>query len=284
MCVVWLLLLLPLWQKRHSHLSDKEIPQRQKLFEICIIIIMDLGFGKGNQVIGNAAARAILQNVQAEEAALEHEMARYDALLEDDEALDALRAKRIAAMKQEHANQQKWAALGHGTYSLLGGGGNNAKDVAREFFDAAKQSERMVVHFYRSSTLLCDVFHKHLEKLAPVHKETRFVKIDVENCDQEGGGGASFLVERLGIVIMPTLVVVKNREAVHHIRGFDELGATENFSTQALEYVLGVHGAIVPPEGQEVPAELLEVQGVNRVRLRQAGRSRYNDEETEDTY
>ena len=240
---------------------------------------MDLGFGKGNQSVGNAAARAILETAQAQEAALEDEMARYDAVLENDEALEALRAKRLAAMKDEHAKQQKWMALGHGEYSELGGG-QNAKDVAREFFDAAKTSERMVVHFYRSSTRLCDVFHKHLSKLAPKHKETRFVKINVENCDKEGGG-AAFLVERLGIVIMPTLVIVKNREAVHHIRGFDELGATENFSTAALEYVLGVHGAIFQPEGQEIPPELLEIQGVNRVRLRHGASKEYYDEETE---
>lgn len=245
---------------------------------------MDLGFGKGNQAVGNAAAQAILQTAQAQEAAVQAELDRYDALLEaDDEALEALRAKRLAAMKEEHAKQQRWASLGHGTYSELGGG-QNAKDVAREFFDAAKQSERMVVHFYRSSTRLCDVFHKHLEKLAPQHKETRFVKINVENCDKEGGG-AAFLVERLGIVIMPTLVIVKKREAVHHIRGFDELGCSEDFSTKALEYVLGVHGAIYQPEGQDVPPELLDVQGVNRVRLRHLGsdRRRYHDEETEDS-
>jgi len=243
---------------------------------------MELGFGKGNNAVGSAAARAILQTAQAQETALENEMAKYDALLENDDALEALRAKRIAAMKEEHAKQQKWISLGHGTYSELGEG-QNAKDVARDFFDAAKQSERMVVHFYRTSTRLCDVFHKHLSKLAPQHKETRFVKINVENCDNEGGG-AAFLVERLGIVVMPTLVVVKNREAVHHIRGFDELGATEDFSTQALEYVLGIHGGIFQPEGQEVPTELLEVQGVNRVKLRQKGSSRYHDEDTEDIY
>ena len=246
-------------------------------------IAMDLGYGQGSQAVGSAAARAILQTAQAQEAALEDEMARYDALLDDDEAMEALRGKRLAAMKEEHANQQKWLACGHGEYSELGGGGQNAKDVAREFFDATKQSERMVVHFYRSSTRLCDVFHKHLEKLARKHKETRFVKINVENCDKEGGG-AAFLVERLGVVIMPTLVIVKKREAVHHIRGFDELGATENFSTSALEYVLGVHGALFQPEGQEVPAELLEVQGVNGVRLRQGASRRYHDEETEDNF
>lgn len=271
----------------HPKQQQRTNKERKKITWILLFvnsIVMELGYGQGNQAaVGNAAKRAILQTAQAQEAALENEMARYDALLEDDEALEALRAKRLASMKAQHANQQKWLSCGHGEYSELGGASHNAKDVARDFFDAAKQSERMVVHFYRSSTRLCDVFHKHLETLAPKHKETRFCKINVENCDKEGGG-AAFLVERLGIVVMPTLVVVKKREAVHHIRGFDELGATENFSTLALEYVLGVHGAIFQPEEQEVPAELLEVQGVNRVRLRQGASRRYHDEETEDNY
>lgn len=243
---------------------------------------MDLEFGKSNQVVGDATARAILQTAQQQEQALEDEMARYDRLLDDDQALEALRAQRLANLKAEHAQQQKYKANGHGSYTELGGGTHNAQDVGRAFFDAAKQSDRLVVHFYRPSTRLCDVFHKHLEKLAPAHMETRFVKINVENCDKEGGG-AAFLVERLGIVVMPTLVIVKNRQAVHHIRGFDELGATEDFSTHALEYVLGVHGAVIQPEGQDVPPELLDIQGVNRVRLRQGG-SRYYDEDADGGY
>jgi hypothetical protein len=246
---------------------------------------MDLGFGKGNQGVGNAATRILLQTTIAQEAALEQEISQYDALLQDDEALESLRARRIAQLQKEHAQRQKWDALGHGTYEELGGGSQQqAEDVAKAFFAAAKASERMVVHFYRPSTRLCDVFHKHLAKLAPSHKETRFVKINVDNCAQEGGGAASFLVERLGIVVMPTLVIVKNREAVHHIRGFDELGASEDFSTRALAYVLGVHGGISQPEGREVPSELLEAPGVNRVRVRQGGRSRYHDEDTEEGY
>jgi hypothetical protein len=183
---------------------------------------MDLGFGNSNQVVGGTAAKVILQTTKAQEQAVQQEIDRYDALLQDDDALEDLRAKRLHQMKKAQEQRQKWQAAGHGTYTELGAG-HDSRDVGRDFFEASKQSERLVVHFYRPSTRLCDIFHAHLAKLAPRRMETRFVKVNVENCDKEGGG-ASFLVERLGIVVMPTIVIVKDRKAVHHIRDLNEDG------------------------------------------------------------
>jgi hypothetical protein len=258
-----------------------------------LLSTMDLGFGKSNQVVGSVAANAILQSTKAQEAALEQEISRYDALLlQNDDGLEELRARRIEQMKREQQKRQQYTALGHGTYSELGGGGggNNSSDIAKEFFEASKQSERLVVHFYRPTTRLCDVFHRHLAILAERHLETRFVKINVENCDNASGSGASFLVERLGIVIMPTVVIVKNRQAVHHVRGFDEVGGTQDFSTEAFGYVLSVHGA-VHAKDDEVPEAIVNPnndgtrstapKGVNSIRINNGHirRSRYETEE-----
>ena len=237
---------------------------------------MDLGFGTANQVVGDAASRLMLQTAKAQEKAIESELAAYDALLEDDDALEALRARRLEQMKQQQQKRQEWKAMGHGEYTELGGG-TASSDVAKAFFEASKSSPKMVVHFYRSTSAeLCDVFHAHLSKLAPQHFETRFVKINVDGCDHGNGGAASYLVEKLGIVVMPTLVIVKDRKVIHHIRGFDELGGTKDFSTKALEYVLGVHEGVNLPEGTEIPSELLpeNQQGVNAIRIR--GGSRFS--------
>lgn len=241
---------------------------------------MDLGYGSSNQVVGDAAARAILAQAQAQEAAVQEEMNQYDQLLEaTDSELDRIRERRLAQMKKAAEQKSKWLSQGHCTYTAIGEGQHGA-DAAREFFDMSKQSERVVVHFHRPTTRICDIFHAHLAKLAPMHPETRFVKINVDQCDAEGGGsgGATYLVEKLGIVVMPTLLVVKNRKAHHHVRGFDELGGTENFSLEALEFVLGGHGALHLPEGAEPPAELLEgsAAGVNSVNVKRfaAGGSR----------
>jgi len=215
-----------------------------------------------------------------QEETLNAELAQYDKLLEDDEGLEELRQRRLAQLKQQHSQIQKWKDLGHGEYVELGGG-QDARDVAKEFFEASKESPRLVVHFYRPSTRLCDAFHAQLSKLARKHPETKFVKINVQDCDHQGGG-ASFLVERLGVVVMPTLVLVKDRKAFHHMTGFDEIGGTEDFSEQALAYVLGKHGVIDPCDDEEVSEEVLKShKGVNAMRIRKGARSGFQADEDE---
>jgi len=226
---------------------------------------MDLGFGDSNQIIGNAAAKVILQAHKQQEEAITDEINRYDALLniKDDEVLEALREKRLSQMRQSRDKKEKWRSLGHGTYSALGEGQHGA-DIARAFFEAAKRSERLVVHFHRKTTRSCDVFHAHLESLAREHVETRFVKIDVGAAEEGGGGsGSAYLVEKMGIRVMPTLLIVKDRKAVHQMRGFDELGGVEDFSGAVLAYVLGCHGAIYKRDDEQVPEEL---EGASRQR------------------
>ncbi len=92
----------------------------------------------------------------------------------------------------------------------------------------------MVVHFHRDTTRGCDAYHRALTLLVPKHPETKFVGINVEGCDDDRGGGSGsgsrFLVDRLGIVVMPTLLIVKERKAVHHVRGYDEVGGRECYS------------------------------------------------------
>jgi hypothetical protein len=240
---------------------------------------MDLGFGGQNQTVGTAAANALLQGAKAQEQSVERELARFDKLLEDDEGLEELRRQRIAQMQKKHSQAKKWRELGHGTYEELGGG-HDARDVARGFFNASKESDRLVIHFYRPSTRYCDVFHAHLAKLAPNHMETKFLKINVEDCDHQGGG-ASYLVEKLGIVVMPTLLLVKNRQVFHHIQGFDELGGTDEFSANALAHVLGRHGVIDPRDDELLDEDIFAGKGVNSIRINKGARRgyKYGDDE-----
>jgi thioredoxin-like negative regulator of GroEL len=94
----------------------------------------------------------------------------------------------------------------------------------------------MVVHFYRSVTPRCQIVDAHFQKLAPLHLETRFVKIDAEK--------NPFLVERLGVILMPTIVLIKDGKTDHAIHGFDEFGGTDDFSTDDVAYVLSRHGVL----------------------------------------
>ncbi len=103
----------------------------------------------------------------------------------------------------------------------------------KEFFNAAKKSSRMIVHFYRSVTPRCQIVDAHFEKLAQTHVETRFVKLDAEK--------NPYLVEKLGIILMPTIVLIKDGKTEHAIHGFDEFGGTDDFSTADMAYVLATH-------------------------------------------
>ncbi len=246
---------------------------------------MDLGFGSSNQVLGNQAANSILRATAAQEEAIQSEISKYDSLLDaNDTELEKLREKRLAQMKSAAEQRTKWLQNGHGTYDELPTG-QHGGDVAKSFFELSKKSSRVVIHFHRPTTRSCDVFHRSLSELAPKHPETKFVKINVEGCDdvREGGSGvgAKYLVEKLGIVVMPTLLIVKDRNAVHQIRGFDELGGSEAFSVNDLAYVLGGHGALNRKEDEENPPIFSDeggsgggsrgMVGVNSLRMKFAG-------------
>lgn len=230
---------------------------------------MDLGFGTANQNAGQQIAGALLQSAKIQEQILESELDAYDALLNDDTGLEQLRQKRIREMKKQHEQKEKWKAQGHGSYAELEGCESkqgNANDVAKAFFKACKESQFVVIHFYRdSSSALCDIFHKHCAALAMKHLETKFVKINVENCDTNDGNAASYLVEKLGIVVMPTLLLVKDQKSVHQIRGFHELGNSENFSTNALAFLLNKCGVLPIKKDDEYHYEEEFLDEINRI-------------------
>ena len=131
-------------------------------------------------------------------------------------------------MKQAASQQQDWVSKGHGKYEEIAG--------EREFFDICKQSNKVVCHFFRDSTIRCKIFDKHLSLLAPKHLETKFVKLNVER--------APFLCERLKIRVLPTLAIVLNNVTKDYIKGFDELGGTDDFTTETLEWRLGCSDAL----------------------------------------
>lgn len=214
---------------------------------------MDLGFDAKNQIVGRATTQAILESTKAQERAIDEELKRYDDLLEsNDDELEILRARRLEKMKMAQKRRETWRSNGHGTYVELSEGGQQTDDAAKAFFAAAKVSERMVVHFYRPTTRYCHVFHAHLGKLSETHLETRFCKINVE---QTEGRGVNYLVQKLGIVVMPTLLLVKNGKAIHHIRGFDELGGPDQLDTNVLACILGTHEILTPTEAEREALE-----------------------------
>mmetsp|Transcript_12414 Transcript_12414/g.20571 ORF Transcript_12414/g.20571 Transcript_12414/m.20571 type:complete len:253 (-) Transcript_12414:81-839(-) len=248
---------------------------------------MDLGFGSANQLVGQATASALLQSAHQQEVALDTELDQYDSLLQNDDALDALRERRLASMRAHQQQRNKWKDLGHGTYEELTG-----VDTAKAFFDQTKASDRLVVHFYRPSTRYCDVYHNHLMTIAKEHLETKFLKLNVESTN-DGNQGLQYLIDKLGITVMPTVLLIKNRKAVHHLRGFDaSVGGTPDFPTVLLKHVLAGFDMLTMNDMEidqmdEAEEWLLDQQqgggrGVNGIKIETVRRGLY-DKQREET-
>ncbi|CAH1423922.1 unnamed protein product [Lactuca virosa] len=154
----------------------------------------------------------VLSVAKAVEDKIDDEIAALEKLDLDD--IEVLRDRRLQQMKKMAEKRSRWISLGHGDYSEI--------FSEKDFFSIVKASDRVVCHFYRENWP-CKVVDKHLGILAKQHIETRFIKIQAEK--------SPFLAEKLKIV------------------GFDELGGSDDFSTEELEERLG-KGEVIFFEGE----------------------------------
>lgn len=176
-----------------------------------------------------AAQQVMAQKMQGlgqVETQVDQMMNKMDNLSSTDIA--TIRKNRVKEMKMRQELMSTWRSNGHGRYL----------EVAdeKEWFEVTKRSKHTVCHFYRASTWRCEIVDKHLEKLAPLHMETKFLKINAEKCN--------FLVDRLKIVIMPTIGTTVDGKTGDMIEGFDKLGGNDKFSTKTLEKKLGEMGVL----------------------------------------
>jgi len=167
-------------------------------------------------VVKEVIEKQVLTVAKAVEDQLDEEIAALDRLDEDD--LEALRERRLQQMKKMAEKRNRWISLGHGEYTEI--------PSEKDFFSAVKASDRVVCHFYRENWP-CKVMDKHLNLLAKQHIETRFAKINAEK--------SPFLAEKLKIVVLPTLALIKNAKVDDYVVGFDQLGGTDEFMTEELE-------------------------------------------------
>lgn len=161
-------------------------------------------------------AKQVLTVAKAVEEKLDDEISALDRMDMDD--IEALRERRLQQMKKMAEKRNRWISLGHSDYTEI--------PSEKDFFAAVKASDRVVCHFYRDNWP-CKVMDKHLSILAKQHIETRFVKIHAEK--------SPFLAEKLKIVVLPTLALIKNAKVDDYVVGFDQLGGTDEFSTEELE-------------------------------------------------
>ena len=112
----------------------------------------------------------ILRVAEQIERAVDDELARVDNL--DDDDIAEIRRKRLKQMKEMQKRKDAWLAKGHGVYTPIA--------EPKQFFDFAKNHERVICHFSRSATERCKVVDHHFSALAPKHWESLFCSVDVE--------------------------------------------------------------------------------------------------------
>jgi hypothetical protein len=198
------------------------------------------------------AGQSILASALREEAELDAKLASMDAAMDED-TFEALRQKRKLQMQKQLRKEADLRQMGHGSYREL--------TDTKEFFQAAKKSSRMIVHFYRGVTPRCEIVDAHFEKLAHQHVECRFAKLNAEK--------NPFLVEKFGIILLPTMVLIKDGKTDHAIHGFDEFGGTDDFSTEVVAYVLAAHGMINPDTIEDKSEDIMRGNeaGVNAIKV-----------------
>lgn len=160
------------------------------------------------------------------EKQLDQQIGQLDAMDSDD--LQALRQRRIQELKELSKKKQEWLNNGHGQYEEL-------RDE-KEFFEVSKKSPNIVCHFYRDSTERCKIVDKHLKLLAAKHIETKFCKVNAEK--------SPFLTQRLRIVVIPTIALIKDSKTKDFVVGFTDLGNRDDFSTAMMEWRIAQSGSI----------------------------------------
>ncbi|KAJ8410008.1 hypothetical protein AAFF_G00210490 [Aldrovandia affinis] len=174
----------------------------------------------------DVVAKVLEQSARLMEEQLDAQMEKLEKMDEDD--MEKLKERRLAALKKSQKQKQEWLSKGHGEYSEV--------PSEKDFFSEVKESKNVVCHFYRDSAFRCKIFDKHLSVLAKKHQETKFIKLNVEK--------APFLTERLRIKVIPTLALVKDGKTKDYVVGFTDLGNTDEFTTEVLEWRLGRTGII----------------------------------------
>ncbi|KAM9487350.1 thioredoxin domain-containing protein 9 [Clarias gariepinus] len=218
-------------------------------------------------IVAKALEQQMLHSARIVEEQIDTELDKLDRMDEDE--LERLKERRLEALKKAQKQKQEWISKGHGEYKEI--------PSEKDFFAEVKESKNVVCHFYRDSTFRCKILDKHLSILTKKHLETKFIKLNVEK--------APFLTERLRIKVIPTLALVKDGKTKDYIVGFTDLGNTDDFSTEMLEWRLGCSDIINYSGNRFEPPTLGQKPGAKFTKLEKKtirGKGYDSDSESDD--
>lgn len=154
--------------------------------------------------------------------------------LEDDPAtLAHLRESRLQALHTEFTRAK--LATDHNFGSVT----TSTTDQAILDITTSSTYPRTVLHFFKPDFHRCGIMDRHLEALAAKHLEARFLRVDVQH--------APFLVEKLGIRVLPVVIGFLEGKGAERVVGFEGLGG-DGFETRVLEEKL-IRGGVLERVG-----------------------------------
>ncbi|KAK9822821.1 hypothetical protein WJX81_004966 [Elliptochloris bilobata] len=140
-----------------------------------------------------------------------------DDLLDDPE-LERLHAERLASLQRE---AEKRAVLQHKGHGEL-------QEVAEaDFLELVTSTPRVVCHFFHRDFERCKLLDQHLAALARKYFDTRFVKLSAPD--------APFFTVKLGIKVLPAVLLFRDGVAIDRTVGFADFGARDDFSAAVVE-------------------------------------------------
>lgn len=171
-----------------------------------------------------AISNAVNKVISEEEAKLDSKMHALSQM--DDDDLEELRAKRLEDLKKKQNRRSKWLQNNHGRFHEL--------TDQKEFFANVKSTKHVICLFYSKTSHWSKPLQEHLTLIAQKHLECKFLQMEAQQ--------APFLIERLNIWMMPTLVLAKDNKVSTQLRGLDWVAPTGKIDTIALEQKLFEYG------------------------------------------
>lgn len=171
-----------------------------------------------------AISSAVNKVISEEEAKLDSQMHKLSKM--DDDELEELRAKRLEALRKKEVRRSKWLQNNHGRFHEL--------TDQKEFFANVKSTKHVICLFYSKTSHWSKPLQEHLTLIAQKHLECKFLQIEAQH--------APFLIERLNIWMMPTLVLAKDNKVSTQLRGLDWVAPNGKIDTIALEQKLFEYG------------------------------------------
>lgn len=100
----------------------------------------------------------------------------------------------------------------------------------KDFLPTVLKNHSVICHFYDETFKRCQILDTHLIKLANVHLRTKFIKVEAKK--------SLFFVNKLNIVVLPSLCLFIGGIHIYTSIGFEEFGNRDNFTTTELEKFL----------------------------------------------